>query len=66
MTINDYCKQWRIKRKIRQSDIAKIAGISNNSISEFERGKTISGKIIVAYIIAGMEISHPNSITIDS
>lgn len=62
MTINDYCKRWRITRKIRQSDIAKIAGMSDNAISEFERGNTISGKIIVSYIIAGMEISHPNSI----
>lgn len=65
MTINDYCKRWRITRKIRQSDIAKIAGMSDKSISEFERGNTISGKIIVSYIVAGMEISHPNSIMID-
>ena len=65
MTINDYCKRWRIQMKIRQSDIAKIAGMSDNAISEFERGNTISGKIIVAYIVAGMEISHPNSIIID-
>lgn len=65
MTINDYCKSWRITRKIRQSDIAKIAGLSENAVSEFERGNTISGKIIVAYIVAGMEISHPNSITTD-
>jgi transcriptional regulator with XRE-family HTH domain len=65
MTINDYCKNWRINRRIRQSDIAKIAGISENAISEFERGNTVSGKIIVAYIVAGMEISHPNSIMID-
>lgn len=65
MTINNYCKRWRIKRKIRQSDIAKIVGMSDNAISEFERGKTTSGKIIVAYIVAGMEISHPNSIIID-
>jgi transcriptional regulator with XRE-family HTH domain len=66
MKINDYCKHWRINRRIRQSDIAKITGISKNAISEFERGNTISGKIIVSYIVAGMEICHPNSITIDS
>lgn len=66
LTINDYCKRWRITKQIRQSDIASIAGLSDCAISEFERGKTQSGKIIVAYIIAGMEISHPNSITIDS
>lgn len=66
MTINEYCKRWRITRRIRQSDIAKIAGISDNAISEFERGNTISGKIIVAYIVSGMEINHPNSITTNS
>ena len=65
MTINDYCKNWRINRKIRQSDIANIAGLTEYSVSEFERGNTISGKIIAAYIVAGMEISHPNSIMID-
>ena len=65
MTINDYCKNWRINRRIRQSDIANIAGLTECAISAFERGKTISGKIIVAYIVAGMEISHPNSIMID-
>lgn len=63
MTINEYCKAWRKNHCIPMRAVAAVAGVSNASISEFEQGRTISGKVIVAYIVCGMEITHPNTIT---
>lgn len=40
MQINKILKTIRLKKKLRQEDIAKIIGIQSNTYSDWERGRT--------------------------
>lgn len=40
---------WRLALGVSQADVAKNAGISNASISNFERGRVVTGRVQKAY-----------------
>lgn len=37
--IGNKIKEYRLKKKLSQADLAKLIGVTNTSVSEYERGK---------------------------
>lgn len=37
--IGNKVKEYRLKKKLNQSDLAKLIGVTNTSVSEYERGR---------------------------
>lgn len=56
-SIGKNIRKYRIKRKMRQSDLAEKTGLSTNYIGMIERGEKIPALDSFIQIINGLEIS---------
>lgn len=49
------CQRWRKSQNIKQSELANDCGVSRESISAFENGRSRNVEILGAYIDRGFE-----------
>lgn len=51
------CKKWRQEKGIRQGEIASDLGIAQAAVSAFEAGVNFSGRILLWYVMHGIDLS---------
>ena len=52
------CRDWRVKKGIKQAEIAERCGLNRSQISRFERGEIISYKTLAVYLSLGLKITR--------
>lgn len=52
------CREWRVKKGIKQAEIAEKCGLNRSQISRFERGEIISYKTLAVYLSLGFKITR--------
>lgn len=52
------CRDWRIKRGIKQVEIAERCSLNRSQISRFEKGEIISYKTLAVYLSLGFKITR--------
>lgn len=56
--LGKFCKEFRIRYNITQSEIAESSGYSQSDISKFEAGKNNNAIILLSYIELGIPIQN--------
>lgn len=52
------CREWRVKKGIKQAEIAEKCGLNRSQISRFERGEIVSYKTLAIYLSLGFKITR--------
>lgn len=53
-TINEYLAQWRVQHGLTQKQIGDKVGADYTQVSAFERGYSMSGRVMAGYMLSGL------------